>query len=89
MFSSVGVFKQIDHYLLGIQYGMLRYVGFDVLPPFIAWQAAQVGNEVRKQHLAAYQNRLSTLMTTEPLLFNSLDQYHPVELTLKSLANPS
>jgi NAD(P)H dehydrogenase (quinone) len=89
MFSPNGILKDINHYLLGIQYGILRYVGFDVLPPFIAWQAAQLDDDGRKQYLADYRNRLSTLMTTEPLFFTSIDDYDPIDFTLKPQANLS
>ena len=53
-----------------VQYGMLHYIGMDVLPPFVAYGAARVTPEQRAAYLAAYRERLLTLETTAPIEFD-------------------
>jgi len=60
----------LDELLRHIQYGMLNFVGMDVLPPFVAYGAARVTPEQRAAYLAAYRERLLTLDSTAPI------QYH-------------
>jgi NAD(P)H dehydrogenase (quinone) len=59
----------LDELLRHIQYGMLHFVGIDVLPPFVAYGAARVGPEQRAAYLAAYRERLLTLEATAPIEF--------------------
>jgi len=52
-----------------VQYGMLHFLGLDVLPPFVAYSAARVPPEQRAAYLAAYRERLLTLDSTPPIDF--------------------
>jgi len=64
----------LSELLRHVQYGMLRYVGMDVLPPFIAYSAARVTPEQRTAYLAAYRDRLLSLDVTAPIEFERAAQ---------------
>ena len=64
----------LDGLLRHVQYGMLHYIGMDVLPPFIAYSAARVTPEQRSAYLAGYRERLLTLESTAPIEFESAAQ---------------
>jgi len=64
-----GANGDIDELLRHIQYGMLHFVGIDVLPPFIAYSAARVDAEQRAAYLEAYRARLLSLESTAPIEF--------------------
>ncbi len=57
-----------------VQYGMLHYIGMDVLPPFVAYGAARVTPEQRTAYLADYRQRLVTLESTAPIEFDRAAQ---------------
>jgi NAD(P)H dehydrogenase (quinone) len=84
MYGPDGLNGDIDGLLYSIQHGMLRFTGFDVLPPFIAWQPARIGDDARRAYLDQYRQRLLTLATTPPLHFPSLDDYDPDTYALKA-----
>lgn len=86
MYGPDGLNGPIDQLLYPIQHGMLRFTGFDVLPPFIAWQPARIGDAGRQAYLAQYRQRLLALATTEPLQFPSLDDHDPATYALKTKA---
>jgi NAD(P)H dehydrogenase (quinone) len=86
MYGPDGLNGDIHQLLYPIQHGMLRFTGFDVLPPFIAWQPARIGEKARRACLEQYRQRLLTLATTEPLRFPSLDAYDPATYALKPTA---
>lgn len=67
----------INDLLRHVQYGMLHFVGMDVLPPFIAYGASRVTAEQRAAYLAAYRERLLSLDTTAPIEFGSSAQAMP------------
>ncbi len=75
MCSEFGLNGNIDNILYPINHGILRFVGFDVLPPYIAWSPAHVGDEQRRDDLKAYRQRLATLWDTEPIRYPSLEDY--------------
>lgn len=78
MYGPDGLNGDIDMLLYPIQHGMLRFVGFDVLPPFIAWQPAHLSVAQREACLMAYEERLDQVQTLAPLTFPHLDLYDPV-----------
>lgn len=68
-FSEKGLNGPINLVLFPIQHGILHYVGFDVVPPFIAWHPSGMQKEQRKNvlnDLSAYLGRIDSL---EPLRF--------------------
>jgi NAD(P)H dehydrogenase (quinone) len=46
---------------------MLEFVGFDVLKPQIVYGPAQITEEQRKAHLAAWRERLKQIAQEEPI----------------------
>jgi NAD(P)H dehydrogenase (quinone) len=64
----------IGELLRHVQYGMLHFIGMDVLPPFIAYGAARVTPEQRGEYLAAYRERLLNLESTAPIEFSRAAQ---------------
>lgn len=75
IYSPTGLNGNIETILFPIHHGMFRFVGFDVLPPFIAWSVNRVGEAGRQDYLNAYEQRLLTLQTTEPLHYPALAEY--------------
>jgi len=73
-YGAHGKNGDLHEILRHVQYGMLHYVGMDVLPPFIAYSAARVTTEQRAAYLAAYRERLLTLEATTPIAFHSAAQ---------------
>jgi NAD(P)H dehydrogenase (quinone) len=84
MYGADGLNGNIEMLLYPIQHGMLRFVGFDVLPPFISWQPARISQEEREAYLMAYAKRLDELQTLTPLSFPHLDQYDPATYRLRA-----
>jgi NAD(P)H dehydrogenase (quinone) len=41
----------------------------DMLPPFVAYSPARIGDTSRAEYLALYRQRLLTLETTSPIEF--------------------
>lgn len=66
---------EIQMQLYPIHYGILRFCGFDVLPPHISYAAARVGPEQRAAYLESYAQRLRTLATAQPMAFPSLEAF--------------
>ncbi|MDJ0723466.1 MAG: NAD(P)H-dependent oxidoreductase [Desulfobacterales bacterium] len=72
-----GLNGDIHQILFPINHGILRFTGFDVLPPFIAWGPAHVDEATRQGYLAAYRRRLATWAQTAPIAYPSLAEYDP------------
>ena len=83
IYSADGLNGDIEAILYPINHGILRFTGFDVLPPFIAWSAAHAGNAGRRAYLSAYAERLDSLTTTTPIAYPHLDDYDPQTYRLK------
>lgn len=62
--------------------GILRYCGFDVLPPFAAHMPGKISPEERTRLLDAYSARLEQLETTPRLVFHPREDYGPDERLL-------
>lgn len=75
IYSPRGLNGDMDTLLFPIQHGMLYFVGFDVLPPFVAWSVARSTQEQRQEYLRAYAERLKNWQTTTPISFPTLEQY--------------
>ena len=58
-----------------IHNGLLRYAGFDVLPPFVAYMPGRVGDNGRKAYLEAYAKRLQEIDDTPRLFFHPTEDY--------------
>jgi NAD(P)H dehydrogenase (quinone) len=67
-YSPEGAYGNFDAIVRHIEFGMLHFVGMDVLPPFVAYGAARVQTEQREAYLAAFRERLLALDGTAPVL---------------------
>jgi NAD(P)H dehydrogenase (quinone) len=75
MYSTRGLNGDIDMLLYPINHGILNFVGFDVLPPFVAYACARVGPERRAQYLREYEARLRSWQTDNPIRYHPLEDY--------------
>ncbi|ATZ65372.1 NAD(P)H-dependent oxidoreductase [Acinetobacter bereziniae] len=75
MFGQNAIHGAIDDLLLPIQRGTLAYVGFEVLPPFIAYHVPYITDEARQQLLQQYQQHLQNLEQLQALEFPKLEQF--------------
>jgi NAD(P)H dehydrogenase (quinone) len=75
VYSPTGIGGHLDQLLFPIQRGIFSFIGFEVLPPFVVWEPARIGDKRRKVYLQAYRERLSALETTTPLYFPPLSAY--------------
>ena len=62
-----------------IHNGLLKYTGFDVLPPYVAYMPGREDDTTRAQQLDAYAERLETLDATPHLFFHPAEDYGPNE----------
>lgn len=70
-FTSNGKNGSINALLFPVQYGMLHFVGMDVLPPFIAYGAARVDDAARAGYLSEWRERLEAVAGARPLMFDA------------------
>jgi NAD(P)H dehydrogenase (quinone) len=75
IYSPRGLNGDMDSLLFPIQHGMLYFLGFDVLPPFVAWSVARTSQEQREEYLRAYAERLRNWQTSETIPFPALEEY--------------
>ncbi|MBX7223158.1 MAG: NAD(P)H-dependent oxidoreductase [Blastocatellia bacterium] len=73
--SERGRSGSIEVMLWPLQNGILRFCGFDVLPPFLAWGPAGATLETRQEYLEQFKERLLAIPTTEPLFFHPEEDY--------------
>ena len=65
----------LDTILFPINHGMLYFVGFDVLPPFVAYAPARVAPEQRDSYLRNYEVRLRSWQMTPRIDYRPLADY--------------
>ncbi len=75
MFNPSGMCGAMEAALWPIHNGILRFCGFDVLPPFVAHGVDIHDRETLKGILADYAGRLRTLGETEPMFFHPWSDY--------------
>lgn len=75
MFSEFGIHGSIDSILYPIHHGILYFAGFEVLPPFVAWEPARLSEQERRDYLQQFAQRLQAWDRTEPLKFHPLSHY--------------
>ncbi len=78
-YAPDGIDGDILSVLWPIHNGLLRYSGFDVLPPFVAYMPGRMGDDGRKAQLDAYAKRLGEIETTPRLFFHPANDYGPNE----------
>ena len=75
MYSETGLSGDINKILYPVNYGILRFVGFDVVPPFLVWSPAIIERESRKKYLEEYKQRLLELPNITPIDYPHLDYF--------------
>ncbi len=78
-YAPDGIDGDILTVLWPLHNGLLRYSGFDVLPPFMAFMPGRVGSSGREAYLEAYKKRLLELDKTPKLFFHPAEDYGPNE----------
>ena len=84
MYSPTGLNGDMEQILFPINHGILRFTGFDVLPPFIAWGPSRAGDEGRSAYLSEYQQYLGRIEELEPIQYPSLEDYDQTTFMLKA-----
>lgn len=74
-FAPNGIYGDLSETLKPIHYGILYFVGFKVLPPFITYSPVRLTQEEREQVLADYKERLLSWETTPGLDYPTLNDY--------------
>jgi NAD(P)H dehydrogenase (quinone) len=75
IYTPRGLNGDMNTLLFPVQHGMLYFVGFEVLPPFVAYGVASSTQQQREEYLRAYAERLRNWSTTTPIPFPTLEQY--------------
>ena len=75
IYGKTGLNGDMEQLLFPIHHGILYFVGFDVLPPFVAWSVSRVGRETREGYLREYGHRLLDWQETPAIEYPALDAY--------------
>ncbi|MDA0260972.1 MAG: NAD(P)H-dependent oxidoreductase [Proteobacteria bacterium] len=78
-FEPDGVHGDLWTNLWPIHNGCLHYLGFDVLPPFIAYGTGNLSDAERAGAVDAYAAYLGNLEALEPLFFHPSEDFGPDE----------
>jgi NAD(P)H dehydrogenase (quinone) len=78
-YAPDGIDGDILNVLWPVHNGLLRYSGFDVYPPFVAYMPGRVGQAQRAACLEGYRKRLLELETVPKLFFHPAEDYGPNE----------
>lgn len=73
-YEPTGWHGDIDRVLWPLLNG-LRFVGFEVLPPMVAYNVIRCGDQERAAYFDAYRECLARLPETDPLPFHKLDEF--------------
>ncbi|MET0428399.1 MAG: NAD(P)H-dependent oxidoreductase, partial [Microvirga sp.] len=65
-FSADGVYGEIERVLYPVERLLLRYMGFEVLPPFVAYGAPRVDDALRQTYLEAWEARILEAAGRQP-----------------------
>jgi NAD(P)H dehydrogenase (quinone) len=75
MYTEVGINGDLNTILYPINHGILRFVGFDVLPPFVVWGVNRISDERRQKYLVQYTQRLLTIHAMPPIVYPSVADF--------------
>lgn len=78
-YAPDGIDGDILTVLWPIHNGLLRYSGFDVLTPFVAYMPGRIGPEARQACLESYRKRLGDLDAVPRLFFHPATDFGPNE----------
>ncbi|WP_419999067.1 NAD(P)H-dependent oxidoreductase [Streptomyces boninensis] len=89
-YAERGINGPIDDLLFPIQHGVLYYPGIEVLPPFVLHGTDRMSAEEYRDAAKAWDHRLRTLETTEPIAFRrqNFGDYEIPSLQLKEGLEP-
>jgi len=74
-YAPSGIDGDINNILWPIHNGILRYTGFNVLPPHVAYMPGKVSALERNAYLNSYRQRLLEIEHTPRLFFHPADDY--------------
>jgi NAD(P)H dehydrogenase (quinone) len=74
-YAPDGIDGDILSVLWPVHNGLLRYTGFDVLPPYVAYMPGRLDAAGRAAQLEAYRVRLETIEQTPRLFFHPAQDY--------------
>lgn len=78
-YAPDGIDGDILTVLWPIHNGLLKYTGFDVLQPYVAYMPGREDDATRTLQLDAYRGRLETISATPRLFFHPAEDYGPNE----------
>ena len=78
-YAPDGIDGDILSVLWPVHNGLLRYTGFDVIEPFVAYMPGRVDADARAGYLEAYRQRLLAIATAPRLFFHPAEDYGPNE----------
>jgi NAD(P)H dehydrogenase (quinone) len=78
-YAPDGIDGDILAVLWPIHNGLLRYCGFDVLAPYVAYMPGREDEVTRTRQLAAYRQRLEAIERSPRLFFHPAEDYGPSE----------
>ena len=84
-YSERGICGPMDALLFPVNHGLLYYVGFDVLPPFVLHKSDRVDEASFKTSADELRQRLRRLFDTKPIAYRAQNsgEYEIPALTLK------
>ncbi|MFF8196397.1 NAD(P)H-dependent oxidoreductase [Streptomyces bobili] len=90
-YAARGINGPIDDLLFPIHHGILYYPGIDVLPPFVLYGSDRMTAEDYPDVAKAWEQRLLTLDSTEPIAFRrqNFGDYEIPSLHLKKGLEPA
>ncbi|GLW11876.1 NAD(P)H dehydrogenase (quinone) [Microtetraspora sp. NBRC 13810] len=90
-YADRGINGPIDDLLFPIQHGILYYPGIEVLPPFVLYGTDRTTDEDFPDIAKAWEQRLLTLESTEPIAFRrqNFGDYEIPSLHLKEGLEPA
>ena len=78
-YAPDGIDGDILNVLWPVHNGLLRYSGFDVIEPYVAYMPGRVDAEGRRAYLDSYRQRLLNLEAAPRLFFHPAEDYGPNE----------
>lgn len=90
-YAARGINGPIDDLLFPIQHGILHFTGIEVLPPFVLCGTDRMTDEDYPDVAKAWEQRLLTLESTEPIAFRrqNFGDYEIPSLYLKEELEPA
>lgn len=75
MYAVDGLNGDINQILFPVNHGVLRFTGFDVLPPFIVWSPVRMDESKRQEELERYRAYLADVENLDPISYPALGDY--------------